>query len=523
MPAGPPTLDDAARLDDTDRLDNAGTLEAIAVPLLLADAAGRVRFANLAWRAWTGQDAAALAGTGWQQAAAPEGREELAARWDAATSAGRPATLVTALHDAAGAPHPVRIALAPLPDGCWIATCTELPELPAGEAQFRLIAQSMPLIVWSCRPDGYNDFYNHHWYDYTGCAPGEADGTGWARFAHPEDVAAIRPLWHDAVQLGTAFAAPFRLRGRGGLHRWFLACAEPIHDPATGAITRWLGVAVDIDEMVAARKALARSHAGLEREVADRTQALREANARLLQEAAEHAEAEAALRQSQKMEALGQLTGGIAHDFNNLLAGILGNLELACARLDAGRVAEVRPLLEAAAGAGQRGAALTARLLGFARQQPLDPVPVDVNALVRNTTELFGRTVGAGVELCTALDGQDCRAICDANQLENALLNLVINARDAMPQGGRLTISTGRRDGHVALEVADTGSGMPDSVRERAFDPFFTTKPVGQGTGLGLSMVYGFVRQSGGEARIDSAPGRGTRVTLLLPALLSPA
>lgn len=242
-------------------------------------------------------------------------------------------------------------------------------------------------------------------------------------------------------------------------------------------------------------------------------------------------EAEEALRQSQKMEAVGQLTGGIAHDFNNLLTGIIGSLELLQTRLGQGRVKEIDRYVSAAQGAAKRAAALTHRLLAFSRRQTLDPKPTDLNRLVMGMEELVRRTVGPEIAVEVVTAGGLWPTLIDASQLENALLNLCINARDAMPKGGRITIETanrwlddlgaGERDlvpgQYVSLCVTDTGTGMTPEVIERAFDPFFTTKPIGQGTGLGLSMVYGFVRQSGGQVRIYSEIGQGTTMCLYLP------
>ncbi|MFC0408444.1 response regulator [Roseomonas elaeocarpi] len=240
------------------------------------------------------------------------------------------------------------------------------------------------------------------------------------------------------------------------------------------------------------------------------------------------------LRQSQKMEALGQLTGGIAHDFNNLLTGIVGSLELMGKRIAQNRVGELRRYMDAAMTSANRAAALTHRLLAFARRQSLAPRPTDVNALVQSVTELLHRTVGEKVRIETSLADDLWSTLCDPNQLENALLNLAINARDAMPDGGTLTITTGNIEvagtaapdaagrheqpgSYVSLSVADNGTGIPESVLDKVFDPFFTTKPLGKGTGLGLSMLYGFVAQSGGHVRLASTLGQGTTVTLLLP------
>ena len=237
------------------------------------------------------------------------------------------------------------------------------------------------------------------------------------------------------------------------------------------------------------------------------------------------------LRQSQKMEAVGQLTGGLAHDFNNLLTGISGSLELLQVRLKKGDHDNLDRYVHAAQGASRRAATLTHRLLAFSRRQTLDPKPTDVNRLVGDIEELVRRTVGPSIDIDVIGAGGLWPALVDRNQLENALLNLSINARDAMPDGGRLTIETANkwlderaarerelpRGQYLSISVSDNGTGMSDEVRQRAFDPFFTTKPLGSGTGLGLSMVYGFARQSGGQVRIYSEMGHGTSVTIYLP------
>lgn len=238
-----------------------------------------------------------------------------------------------------------------------------------------------------------------------------------------------------------------------------------------------------------------------------------------------------ALRQSQKMEAVGQLTGGLAHDFNNLLAGISGSLEMMQARIAQGRVGDVERYMVAAQGASKRAAALTHRLLAFSRRQTLAPKPTAINALIVGMEDLIRRTVGPAISLENVATAGVWPVLVDPNQLENALLNLCINARDAMPDGGNITIETANRwlderaarerdlkpGQYVSMCVSDNGAGMPKDVVERAFDPFFTTKPIGVGTGLGLSMIYGFARQSGGQVHIYSEVGKGTMVCVYLP------
>lgn len=281
-----------------------------------------------------------------------------------------------------------------------------------------------------------------------------------------------------------------------------------------------------------------RMRLALEERVAERTRELTEANTKLQAEAAERERVEETLRQSLKMEAVGQLTGGLAHDFNNLLTGISGSLELVRVRTAQGRTEDIGRFIEIAATSVNRAAALTHRLLAFSRRQTLDPKPTNVTQLVGGMEELFIRTVGPGIQVNSKLATDLWPALCDSNQLENAMLNLVLNARDAMPDGGHLLIETrnsvfpASREAskaplgqvpageYMGLFVTDTGAGMPPDVIARAFDPFFTTKPTGEGTGLGLSMLYGFVRQSGGHVLLNSERDQGTLVSIYLPRYL---
>jgi signal transduction histidine kinase/ActR/RegA family two-component response regulator len=271
-------------------------------------------------------------------------------------------------------------------------------------------------------------------------------------------------------------------------------------------------------------------------ETASARDSLRDANAALVNEAAERSKLAEQLRQSQKMEAIGQLSGGLAHDFNNMLSVILGGVELAKRGL-AKAGGNPERYLDAAVAGVERAAALTHRLLAFSRQQPLSPEPIDPNTMVSEMAELLARTLGGAVKLETVLAGGLWRTNADSGELESAILNLAINARDAMPEGGRLTIETSnafldedyaaRQIGvpsgqYVLIAISDTGTGMSPELIERAFEPFFTTKPTGQGTGLGLSQVYGFVRQSGGHVKIYSEPGHGTTIKIYLPRHYGP-
>jgi len=339
---------------------------------------------------------------------------------------------------------------------------------------------------------------------------------------HPEDRAQVR----SALDYSKAqdFSVEFRL-ARPGPEQW-LACKARAFRDASGDLSYIAGACTDIS---------ARKHAEQALRVSE--QRLRQLNetleARVAAEVAERSRAEEALRQAQKMEAVGQLTGGIAHDFNNLLTGIIGSLDLMQRRNRRGQVEDVERYINAAVTSAQRAAALTQRLLAFSRRQTLHLKPVDVNALVASLEDLLHRTTGENIRVQTELSAGLPPACMDVNQLESALINLVINARDAMPHGGRITLSTsgfrqsskpdpqrrGLSEGeYVLLRVSDTGTGMAPDVIERAFEPFFTTKPIGQGTGLGLSMVYGYIKQAKGYIHIESEPGVGTNVSLYLPA-----
>ena len=298
-------------------------------------------------------------------------------------------------------------------------------------------------------------------------------------------------------------------------------------EPLSRRLTRYTMIALFVVMAALVAGVLGIAHAALRRvnrELALRAEALGEANDALQVQMEERAKAEEQLRQAQKMQALGQLTGGIAHDFNNMLTVIQGSADI----LQRPGLAEEKRSRFAAAisQTATRAAVLTSQLLAFARRQPLQPATVDLNQKVIAMAELLDRSLGERVRIETELSDAICAIKVDPTQLEAAILNVAVNARDAMPDGGTLTIRTGLDDGEsrrVALSLSDTGAGIDPEVLERVFEPFFTTKSVGKGTGLGLSQVYGFTAQSEGEVRIDSAPGRGTTVTLLLPCSDEPS
>lgn len=305
---------------------------------------------------------------------------------------------------------------------------------------------------------------------------------------------------------------------------------QPIRD-ASGAVSGIFVEGFDVTDRVHSEMQLRELNRELEERVVARTAELQLALQQLQEEVREREAAQAALRQAQKMESIGQLTGGVAHDFNNLLTVIMGGLER-IQRLAASEDGGVQRAASLAMQGAQRAATLTQRLLAFSRRQPLDPKPTDINRLVMGTAALLHRTLGETVELETVLYPRAWPIDIDRNQMETALLNLAVNARDAMPEGGQLTIETAnvyldeayvavtpelQPGQYVSISVSDTGCGMRPEILERVFEPFFTTKEVGRGTGLGLSQVYGFIKQSGGHVRVYSEPAQGTTVRLYLP------
>lgn len=383
------------------------------------------------------------------------------------------------------------------------------------EERVRAIINSIDQMIWSATPDGSHDYFNERWYEFTGVPSGSTDGEGWAGMFHPEDQDRAWAVWRHSLETGAPYHIEYRLRHRSGKYRWVLGRAQPVRN-AQGAITRWFGSCTDIQDIVDAREVLARSREELEWAVQERTTKL--------------LEAEAQLRHAQKMEAVGQLTGGVAHDFNNMLAVILGAMNLLERRLARGET-DLGRYIEAAKDGANRAAALTQRLLAFSRRQPLQPEIIEPNRMVAGMSELLTRALGEQVKVETVLAAGLWRINADVSQLENAILNLAVNGRDAMANGGRLTVETANTfvsedyaqqhtmspGQYVMIAVTDTGTGMSGDILAKAFDPFFTTKEVGKGSGLGLSQVFGFVRQSGGHVKIYSEQGHGTTVKLYLP------
>jgi PAS domain S-box-containing protein len=494
-------------------IGDASSLRALAdaVPQIVwgADSAGRIDFANRRWLEYTGLPEAAPSTARFLAQVHPDDFSGVSATWRKMLADPREFRHIYRLrradgayrwHLAVGSPHFDPATGAVLR---WFGGLVDVDAEHRAQAEIRRqvdlrtrerdqIWQASPDMLCTATLDGRFTSVSAAWSAALGWTAEELTAGSFIDFIHPDDrtptTAALALLGRNTP----VFSFENRYRHRDGSYRWF-SWNSVCHDGLIFATVR------DITAQ--------RDQAEIQRRLEEQ------------------------LRQAQKMEAVGQLTGGIAHDFNNLLAGISGSLELMQRALAAGRHAELQGFIDIAQGAAARGAALTQRLLAFSRRQTLDARPTDANQLIDGMRELIARTVGPAISLRHAAADGLWLTQCDPNQLDNALLNLAINARDAMPQGGSLTLATRNTTldaataqrfecppgDYVRVSVTDTGTGMPPEVAARAFDPFFTTKQIGEGTGLGLSMIYGFARQSGGHARIDSAPGHGTTVHIYLP------
>jgi PAS domain S-box-containing protein len=616
----------------------------------IADATGYIQWYNPRWYEYTGKTPAEMEGWGWQTVHEPKSLGAVLDHWQAAISQARPFEMVFPIRGADGVFRPFLTRINPRFDGQgkitnWFGVNTDIsPQVEAeaafaqSEAKFRVLADSMPQIVWTATPEGTRDYFNARWYEYTGLPVGSGDGPDHgAGLVHPDDRDRVRQDWRAALAAGASIEIEYRLLRSSGVYRWQLARAHPERD-GQGRLRGWYGTLTDIEEIVQARSILQKSQAELEAEVALRTGernllatlvektdvmimaldldfnilAINPANADELErlygvrgragdnllalladkpamqaaaaatwrrgfaadetvfieahgdpdgrwaqyeikfgilrndagevvgafnfvtdvtarmrEQAMLAQAQEALRQSQKLESMGQLTGGVAHDFNNLLTPILGTLDLLLRR-GVGAEREQR-LIRGAHQSAERAKTLVQRLLAFARRTPLQATSIDIGALVTGLAELLGSTIGPSVAVTVAIDPSLPPAKADPHQLEMALINLAVNARDAMDGTGRIQIAAARaalaagqvpglEEGvYVRLSMRDSGKGMDAATQARAVEPFFSTKGVGQGTGLGLSMAHGLASQLGGALTIESALGQGTEVIIWLP------
>ncbi|MET3131720.1 PAS domain S-box-containing protein [Oxalobacteraceae bacterium GrIS 1.11] len=389
--------------------------------------------------------------------------------------------------------------------------------LRQSEQRFRTLAQAMPHQMWAADAAGQFTWFNQRVFEYAGLDFEAMAGDGWRAIAHPDDFPAAHAAWRQALADLTPYQVDFRLRRRDGAYRWFRASGLPLPGER-GTDALWVGSNTDIQDQHDNNQALLHLNETLEARVRERSAQLEAAHE--------------ALRQSQKLEAIGKLTGGVAHDFNNALQIISGNLQLL--QDHATDNPEAARRLQGALAGVARGAKLSSQLLAFSRKQPLDPAVISVARLMQGLDDMLRRTIGERVELETRVEDGLWNTLIDPNQLENALLNLAINARDAMHEEGKLTIEAHNvtldqdcqsaelaAGQYVMLAVSDTGSGMSTHVMQQVFEPFFTTKPEGHGTGLGLSMVYGFIKQSGGHVKLYSEIGQGTTVKIYLPRSVS--
>ncbi|MCK8779703.1 type II toxin-antitoxin system ParD family antitoxin [Rhizobium sp. NTR19] len=409
-------------------------------------------------------------------------------------------------------------------------------ELAISNSRFRTAMSAMHGVLWTNTADGQMVGEQPGWAALTGQSYEEYQGFGWADAVHPDDVESSVTTWKQAVASQSMYVHEHRVRRHDGTWRQFAIRALPIIG-SSGKIVEWVGVHTDITHQRAAEEALREQAEALTRQVQHRERAedqLRQLNetleARVIAEIDERRQAEAKLAQAQKLETVGKLTGGVAHDFNNLLQVVSGNLQLLAKDVAGNPRAEAK-VANAMAGVA-RGSRLASQLLAFGRRQALEPKVVNISRFIRDMDDMIRRAIGEAVEVETIFGGGLWNTFIDPNQIENALLNLAINARDAMEGRGKLTIELANAHlddeyarlhdevtpgQYVMLAVSDTGCGMSPEIIDKVFEPFFSTKAEGRGSGLGLSMVYGFVKQSGGHVKIYSEVGHGTTIRLYLP------
>lgn len=401
--------------------------------------------------------------------------------------------------------------------------------------QFQQLAETIPQLVWISDAEGHDLYFNARWEAFSGLTFEQLGNNGWHSLIDAATREQITAERSQALATQGQWETTFQMRRQDGLYRWCLCRALPIRN-SEGEIVRWFSTCTDVDAMHLRSNGFEQDAVDLRVENGRQGASLAQSEADLGHERHERGVAEDKVRQLQKMEAVGQLTGGVAHDFNNMLTVIMGGLNLLMAKLRRGDQ-NVQRYVDMALEGTTRAAELTHRLLAFSRQQPLVPEVVDLNRLVSGLSGLLQRTLGGSYQLEIVRHAGLWFAQADINSLEQAVVNLCVNARDAMEDGGAITVETGnvylddhyaRVEGvqageYVMVAVSDTGTGIDAKTLERVFEPYFTTKPIGRGTGLGLSQVYGFVTQSHGHLKIYSEVGHGTVVKIYLPRYLGEA
>jgi PAS domain S-box-containing protein len=391
-------------------------------------------------------------------------------------------------------------------------------QLVATETKFAELADNVPILCFMADPGGRVYWVNRRWYDYSGLSGDQLLGSGWTAALTPEDLSDFRRRWNHSMATGDPFEMTFALRRSDGALRTFLTRVVPLRDDHQ-EIARWFGTSTDVTEQESAKKALHELNETLEQ--------------RVVSAIAEREKMLSNIMEAKRTETLGQMTGGVAHDFNNLLTPILGTLDILRRRADGD--AQLRRLIDGAVQSADRAKILVQRLLAFSKKQILDPRSVDVAQLLDGMSQLISRSLGPNIKIEIDAEPDLPPARVDPRQLELAILNLAVNARDAMPDGGRLRAHVAKRNmpaendaklrqgTYVCVSISDDGDGMDDEVLARAVEPFYSTKEPGKGTGLGLSMVHGLAAQSGGRLALQSKVGSGTTAEIWLPEAREPA
>ena len=410
---------------------------------------------------------------------------------------------------------------------CGLGNEGHVDQAIKSDINIKMLTDLAPTIIWTRDRTGRLTYLNNYWYEFTGSEV-TLDENIAQTYIHPDDIESLRLNIADATGNAIDYEMECRIRRADGEYRWFRLHNRAVYDE-TKTIKQWLGVGSIIHELKIAQEAAIHAHELAELKIAQRTRELEEAQEQVLQEIDERQRAQELLRQVQKMEAVGQLTGGIAHDFNNMLAVVMGNLELVNMSLpnlgENPTATRIQRNIKMALEGAIKAEKLTGQLLAFSRKSRLHPERLNVNDVILGVKDMVDRAVGPSIK-CD-IDMQDDIWLClsDKTQLESAIINLSINARDAMPNGGRLHIKSHNRvieaggveARYVSVSVSDTGTGMDEETLAKVFEPFFTTKDVGKGSGLGLSMVYGFCQQSNGKVFIESTVGEGTCVEMVFP------